>query len=60
MKFPKSPFPSSFPTWPWRSSAGANTRKEMDEKLQEYFEKGVRLVWYVRPRSRVVDVYSGA
>ena len=22
----------------------------MEEKLQEYFEKGVRLVWYVRPR----------
>ena len=36
-----------------------NTRKEMDEKLQEYFEKGVRLVWYVRPRSRVVDIYTG-
>ena len=30
----------------------------MDEKLQEYFEKGVRLVWFVRPKSRVVDVYT--
>jgi hypothetical protein len=25
---------------------------------QEYFDKGVRLVWYVRPKSRVVDVYT--
>ena len=36
----------------------SNTPKEMDEKLREYFEKGVRLVWYVRPKSRVVDVYT--
>lgn len=36
----------------------SNTRKEMDDKLREYFEKGVRLVWYVRPRLRVVDVYT--
>ncbi len=32
----------------------------MDEKLTEYFEKGVRLVWLVRPRTRVVDVYTTA
>ena len=30
----------------------------MAEKLKEYFENGVRLVWFVRPRSRVVDVYT--
>ncbi len=36
----------------------SNTRKEMEDKLKEYFEKGVRLVWYVRPRLRVVDVYT--
>lgn len=36
----------------------SNTRKEMEDKLREYFEKGVRLVWYVRPRLRVVDVYT--
>jgi Uma2 family endonuclease len=36
----------------------SNTRKEMEEKLEEYFEKGVRLVWFVRPKIRVVDVYT--
>ncbi len=35
-----------------------NTRKEMEEKLREYFEKGVRLVWFVRPKGRVVDVFT--
>jgi Uma2 family endonuclease len=32
----------------------------MAQKLKEYFEKGVRLVWYVRPKIRVVDVYTAA
>ena len=36
----------------------SNTRKELEEKLREYFEKGVRLVWFVRPKTRVVDVYT--
>ncbi len=27
-------------------------------RLQEYFEKGVRLVWFAWPRRRVVDVYT--
>jgi hypothetical protein len=36
----------------------SNTAKEMAEKLRDYFEKGVRLVWFVRPKSRVVDVYT--
>jgi Uma2 family endonuclease len=35
----------------------SNTRREMEDKLKEYFDKGIRLVWYVRPRTRVVDVY---
>ena len=36
----------------------SNTPKEMMAKLQEYFEKGVRMIWFVRPKSRVVDVYT--
>ena len=38
----------------------SNTAREMNDKLREYFEKGVRLVWFVRPTSRVVDVYTRA
>jgi Uma2 family endonuclease len=36
----------------------SNTRKEMEDKLKEYFAKGVRLVWFVRPKMRVVDVFT--
>jgi Uma2 family endonuclease len=56
---PQEPVPLLVPDLAVEVISRANTRKEMDEKLQEYFEKGVRLVWYVRPRSRVVDVYTG-
>ena len=36
----------------------SNTRAEMALKLAEYFEAGTRLVWYVDPRTRSVDVYT--
>lgn len=35
-----------------------NTKKEMEEKLREYFEAGVRLVWYVDPPTRSARVYT--
>jgi Uma2 family endonuclease len=35
-----------------------NTRREMARKLDEYFRAGVRLIWYVDPKSRTVRVYT--
>jgi len=35
-----------------------NTAKEMDRKLSEYFQAGVRLVWYIDPQSRTARVYT--
>ncbi len=35
-----------------------NTPQEMDRKLREYFEAGVKLVWYVYPQTRTVHVYT--
>ena len=55
---PKDPVPLLVPDLAVEVISRSNTPKEMAEKLQEYFEKGVRLVWYVRPRGRVVDVYT--
>jgi Uma2 family endonuclease len=55
---PEEPVPLLVPDLAVEVISRSNTRKEMDEKLHEYFEKGVRLVWYVRPKSRVVDVYT--
>lgn len=36
-----------------------NTPKEMSRKLDDYFNAGVRLVWFVNPRKRTVEVFSG-
>ena len=36
----------------------SNTKREMEEKLDDYFENGVRIVWYVDPVSRSVRVYT--
>jgi Uma2 family endonuclease len=40
-------------------SAG-NTEREMQQKLEEYFSAGVRLVWYIDPPTRSARVYTGA
>jgi Uma2 family endonuclease len=37
----------------------SNTRREMERKLQDYFDHGVRLVWYVYPLKKQVVVYTG-
>ena len=36
----------------------SNTVREMERKLQEYRDFGVRLVWYVFPETQEVHVYS--
>jgi len=59
-KFPEEPIPDLVPDLAVEVISPNNTPKEMNEKLKEYFEKGVRLVWFVRPRSRTVDVYTSA
>jgi Uma2 family endonuclease len=57
-ELPDEPIPLLVPDLAVEVISKSNTRKEMEDKLKEYFEKGVRLVWYVRPRQRVVDVYT--
>jgi Uma2 family endonuclease len=38
----------------------SNTKAEMEGKLREYFAAGVRLVWYIDPRTRTAGVYTAA
>jgi len=35
----------------------SNTRREMEIKLEEYAKAGVKLVWYLHPERKEVDVY---
>jgi Uma2 family endonuclease len=57
-EIPDEPIPLLVPDLAVEVISRNNTPKEMGDKLKEYFDKGVRLVWYVRPRPRVVDVYT--
>jgi Uma2 family endonuclease len=57
-EIPEKPIPLLVPDLAVEVISRGNTSREMSAKLQEYFEKGVRLVWYVRPKSRTVDVYT--
>jgi Uma2 family endonuclease len=36
----------------------SNTAKEMGRKLSDYFATGVRLVWYIDPDARTVEVFT--
>jgi Uma2 family endonuclease len=55
---PDEPIPLLVPGLAVEVISRSNTAKELAEKLKDYFENGVRLVWLVRPKSRVVDVYT--
>ena len=33
-------------------------RSEIERKLHEYFRAGVRLVWLIDPKARLVDAYT--
>jgi Uma2 family endonuclease len=57
-EIPEEPIPLLVPDLAVEVISRSNTSKEMTEKLHEYFAKGVSLVWYVRPKTRVVDVYT--
>jgi Uma2 family endonuclease len=35
-----------------------NTKAEMDRKLRDYFEAGVRLVWFIQPKTQTAAVYT--
>ncbi len=35
-----------------------NTAREMKRKLRDYFQAGVRLVWYIEPKSRTARAYT--
>jgi Uma2 family endonuclease len=57
-KLPEAPIPAVAPDLAVEVLSGSNTEGEMRRKLQDYFAAGVRLVWYVDPRTRTAAVYT--
>jgi Uma2 family endonuclease len=56
-RVPKEPIPHLAPDLVIEVLSKGNTKREMERKVEEYFAAGVRLIWLVDPRKRVVTVY---
>lgn len=54
---PRDPIAEIVPDLAVEVISPSNTRQEMDRKLVEYFQAGVRLVWYVYPKTCETHVY---
>jgi Uma2 family endonuclease len=57
-KRPKARIPHIAPDLVVEVLSRGNTRAEMERKLREYFEAGVRVVWLVDQRKRTVRVHT--
>jgi Uma2 family endonuclease len=57
-QFPDEPIPDLVPDLAIEVLSRANTEREMERKLRDYFFAGVQLVWYVDPDRRVVRVFT--
>ncbi len=55
---PDKPIPDLAPNLAVEVISVGNTEKEMERKLQDYFDTDVQLVWLVYPRLKAVDVYT--
>lgn len=53
------PVPNVVPDLAVEVLSEGNTKQEMDRKLNDYFGAGVRLVWFIEPRKKTVEVFSG-
>ena len=55
---PEDPLPRLVPNLAIEVFSAGNTKKEMDRKLRDFFDSGVQLVWFVRPKNRSVEVFT--
>lgn len=59
LRLPTDPVPSLVPDLAVEILSEGNTPEEMSRKLHDYFDVGVRLVWYFDPRRKTVKVFTG-
>ncbi len=57
-RLPKEPIPAIAPDLAVEVLSKGNTPGEMQRKLRDYFQAGVRLVWYLDPQARTVSAYT--
>lgn len=56
-RIPKDPCPELIVDLVVEVLSRKNTRKEMDRKRQEFFDRGTKLFWILDPRKQIVTVY---
>jgi Uma2 family endonuclease len=59
-RVPREPIPELVPDLAIEVISKHNTEREMSRKLREYFDAGVRSVWYVYPSTRTIRVFHSA
>src|SRR5262249_42473795 len=57
-EYPSEPISDLYPDLAVEVLSPSNTKGEMRIKLKEYFLSGTRLVWYVNPDKRTVQVFT--
>jgi Uma2 family endonuclease len=57
-EFPEAPIAGLIPDLAVEVLSKSNTKKEMERKLKEYFQAGVRLAWLIQPRTQTAEVYT--
>jgi Uma2 family endonuclease len=57
-RLPSKPIPALVPDLAIEVLSKGNTRGEMKRKLKDYFITGVKLVWFVHPKKRTVEVFT--
>ena len=55
---PKPPIFAVAPDLAVEILSKGNTKREMKRKLRDYFQAGVRLVWYIEPKTRTARTYT--
>jgi Uma2 family endonuclease len=57
-RLPEKPIPDLVPDLAVEVLSKGNTPKEMERKLQEYFDAGVRQVWLIDGEARTIRVFT--
>jgi Uma2 family endonuclease len=55
---PSTPILDAVPNLAIEILSRSNTRQEMQRKLEEYFQAGTQLVWYIDPKTRSAKVFT--
>ena len=57
-ELPDDPILDAMPDLAVEVISKGNTPREMDLKLKDYFQAGVRLVWFIYPKTQTALVYT--